>query len=305
MTLGKTITRGGVPVLQMPQACLEAMSWRQIANTQISGSPFTRSGQTNSLPGLVWAAEWSYDEFEFCDKRLGELRAFQAKLRGAGGRFFARDLTWKNCSYLGKTGSASRTVTLLACCVGDGLWPADNLWPATDVWPIDTVGANGFPEYTFAVTGGYNLDKPLIVAANASAGATTISIRPIESSYFFTVINPWDYADGVRPEYTEKLQAAKLEIYNQLGYKPEDGILKAGDWLQMDDQLRMVVEQVNEGDASITFEPPLVHPVSAGTAIDYKEPGVIMRLVDDNQVNWGATWKSHNAIGFKAIEVIR
>lgn len=310
MTLGKTITRGGLPVLQLPDACLTGLTWRQIANTQLSRSPFTRSGQTNELPGSLWAVDWAYPEYDCCDETIGEIRAFLVRLRGAAGRFFVRDPAWLHCRVLGNSNFVTKTITLPGCDAGDDyLYPALDLYPedTETLYPSATYSETGWPPYTFTLSAGFDSNQSLIVQVPANAGSTTLTIKPLQNNFVFTNSNPWDYSKGVRPDYEERLKAAIDSLTAQLGYNTDKPLLRRGDWIQIDDQLRMIVESAYTGESVIQIEPPLAYPVSAGTPIDYKTPGVIMRLIDDEQVSFGVVADSitrHSPITFKAIEAL-
>ena len=164
-----------------------------------------------------------------------------------------------------------------------------------------------WPEYTFTLTASLSANGSASASAGAPNGSTTIDISGLGGDGFALVNNnPWDFSKGVRLDYAAALSSAEAALLLELNYTPgESQMLNSGDWMQIDDQLLMIVEPVGANAASITFEPPLRHPVAAGASIDFENPGVIMRLVDDGQVNWSAQQKTvHDAIGFDAVEWI-
>ena len=305
--LGYDITRGGVTVHQMPSIPFMAISWSIVANTQTSSSPFTNAGQTNELAGSRWKASFSYNQGVGKDKDIGKIRAFLAKLRGASGRFYASDASW--CTKLGVLGddsSASVTVVIPETTVqGANLFPANDLTPSETLYPNSGGGSYTYPEYTFTLSFSYDADENIYLQSDLSSGATTCTINAIDINDTFVNSNPWDYSQGVRPEYDKYLSDGMKELYKKINSEPQLNLLKMGDYIRIDDALRMVVEDMNEGDDIITFEPPLIHPATSGTQVNVNNVGVIMRLIDDEQANFNVGGgQIHESITFSAIEAL-
>ena len=66
----------------------------------------------------------------------------------------------------------------------------------------------------------------------------------------------------------------------------QTNILRAGDYIEVNDELKMVVADVNSdgsGNATLTIEPPLRASPGENAAITVSEPKAIMRLTDDDQ----------------------
>lgn len=307
MTIGKTVTRSGIPVLQLPpDAKFITVTWGQLGNTRTATSPTTQFKQVNYMPGLRWTAKFGFRKKVGCSDLIGEIRAWMASLRGAAKPFFISDPSRCNqCRLMGKSKSVTKTVTLAACCVGDGLWAADDLWPADDLWLPGGNGPEGWPEYVFTLAVSFDAQVPLVVSGAALNGATTLGINSLDVDFSVTNDNPWDYSTGARTGYADALNETTAELIKELGYFPGDQLLKAGDWIQVEDNYVMLTQGVTASSTSISFEPPLKHPVAAGVVIDYESPGVIMSLVDDNQVNWTVSSKTiHESISFEAVEWI-
>ena len=82
-------------------------------------------------------------------------------------------------------------------------------------------------------------------------------------------------------------------------------MLAQGDYIQIDDHLAMVTKDLNSGGTVIEFEPPIVHDAENGTVVDVKSPSVIMRMIDDSQVNFAKANYSHNEpISFEAVQAL-
>ena len=307
--LGYDITRGGVTVHQMPSIPFMAISWSIVANTQTSSSPFTSAGQTNELAGSRWKASFSYNQGVGKDKDIGKIRAFLAKLRGASGRFYASDASWcSNLGSFGNDGSTSVTVVIPETTVqGGNLFPATDLTPSETLYPNSGDGEYIYSEYTFTLSYNYNIDEGIYLQNDLSSGATTCTVNEIAVDYIFENSNPWDFSQGIHPEYDNYYNQGLLLLNEKLS-KIQDSnsvLLNQGDYIRIDDSLRMIVEDFNTGDTGITFEPPLIHPATSGTQVNVNNVGVIMRLIDDEQANFNVGGgQIHDSITFSAIEAL-
>ena len=305
--IGYDITRGGITVHQLPEIPFNSVKWSLTSNTQISTSPFTNAGQTNELAGARWNATFSYNQAIGKDKTVGQIRAFLAKLRGAAGRFYAYDPSW--CNQLGDIGinkTVSVAVNLPELIVeGGNLFPALDLYPSETLYPNTGSGSLTWPAYSFTLSYTYDADTDLYLVSNLEAGANQCTVNSINDTVTFTNSNPWDYSQGVRPEYDDALAEAIATLNAKLAEITGDYLLCSGDYIRIDDALRMVVDDFDEGDTVITFEPPLIHPATSGTKVNYKNVGVIMRLIDDEQANFSVdAGQLHDKITFSAIEAL-
>lgn len=90
------------------------------------------------------------------------------------------------------------------------------------------------------------------------------------------------------------------------GWTPNTtGILKAGDYFSVNNELKMITEDINSdgsGIATLVFEPPLRNSPSDNAVITVNTPTCIMRLVDDDQVNWDVDEGGFYSLSFAAIE---
>ena len=72
----------------------------------------------------------------------------------------------------------------------------------------------------------------------------------------------------------------------------QTGIMKAGDWFTVNNELKMMTEDVNSdgsGLATLTFEPPLRASPAADAPLTIGQAPAIMRLKDDGQTRWSQT----------------
>ena len=83
------------------------------------------------------------------------------------------------------------------------------------------------------------------------------------------------------------------------------GLLLAGDYFQVGDELKMITSTVSSngaGEATLTFEPPLRSSPVDNAAIVYTNPKCIMRLVDDNQTGWDVNNLALYGLSFAGVE---
>lgn len=159
------------------------------------------------MPGMRWGAKFGFRQRVGCNNLVGDIRAWQAKLRDAAKPFFVSDQSRCNkCKLLGTTKSVSKTVTLPACCVGDG-----------------------WPEYTFTVTVSYDASVSLLVASSTLHGVTELSINSPTVEFSVTNDNPWSFNTVTRTGYSEALNNVTAELIEE----PGDWLLKAGDRVQI------------------------------------------------------------------------
>lgn len=305
--IGYDITRNGTTVHQLPDIQFNSVKWEQEPNTQTATSPFTKAGQTNELAGARWKATYTYDVAVGKDKNIGLIRAALIKLRGASGRFFGKDPTW--CNGLGskdKAETISITVNLPEIeVVGGNMYPELDRYPANTQYPNTGDGSYIYPAYSFTLTLSYDLTANYYLTSSLDSGSTSCNVNPINIESTFINSNPWDYSQGIRPEYDEALSNAEASIYSQVSEVLENDLLSVGDYIRIQDAHRMVVESVESGDTTITFEPPLIHPVNAGTKVETVNTGVIMRLIDDSQASFMVnSGQIHDKISFSAIEAL-
>ncbi len=81
-------------------------------------------------------------------------------------------------------------------------------------------------------------------------------------------------------------------------------ILKAGDYLEVNGELKIVTEDINSvaGEATVTFEPPLRAAPSDNAVVTITKAPAIMRLQDDDQAKWGTRGPSLSSFSITAIE---
>lgn len=85
----------------------------------------------------------------------------------------------------------------------------------------------------------------------------------------------------------------------------QTGILKAGDYFQVGNELKMITADVNSdgsGNATLVFEPPLRDSPADNAPITVNTPTCVMRLVDDDQCMWDTDEGGFYSISFSAIE---
>lgn len=83
------------------------------------------------------------------------------------------------------------------------------------------------------------------------------------------------------------------------------GILKAGDYFQVGNELKMLVADVNSngsGQATLTFEPPWRDSPADNAPIIVSSASCVMGLIDDDQVAWDVDEALFYGISFSAIE---
>ena len=300
MSIGYTTTRGGVPLIDMPYIneadCLpscklkvSAVSFEQVGHTQVLSTPYNNSTQTNSLPGIHWQGSMSFARHDWCDEAERELKAWQAKLRGSAGRFRVWDITSGGCcNALGQSFDVSAD-SVSAEHVGSDLVPSDDLVPADDLVP----SLGSFPQWDFTLSLAFDGESQgLNVTADTIEG-TTLPVNSINLGASIVNSNPWPVGSGFNPFYESAYTQALANLSQQMGgLDPANlgnKLITKGSYIQVEDMYLMVVEDFKQGDTEITFEPPLAHPVSAGTKIEFKRPSMVARLVDDNQVGWSAS----------------
>lgn len=99
----------------------------------------------------------------------------------------------------------------------------------------------------------------------------------------------WDFARGGRspagtPIVSQSKQMGKM--LNTRGWLPERLVLKRGDYITVNDELKKVTQDVRSdisGQAVIRFSPQLRWPPVAGAPIECRKPTGIFRLADENQ----------------------
>lgn len=85
----------------------------------------------------------------------------------------------------------------------------------------------------------------------------------------------------------------------------QTNIMKAGDWMEFNGELKMVVEDVNSdagGLAAITFEPPFRSSPADNATITVNQAPAIMRLKDDGQTRWSQRPGTLGSFTITAIE---
>jgi len=85
------------------------------------------------------------------------------------------------------------------------------------------------------------------------------------------------------------------------------GILHAGDFIQIGDELKRVVSEVNSdagGEAEISVTPPLRGSFADGTSIHVSNTGALMRLVDNKQARYESGANGTVTIRLSAVEVL-
>jgi hypothetical protein len=83
------------------------------------------------------------------------------------------------------------------------------------------------------------------------------------------------------------------------------GLLLAGDYFQIGDELKMVTSDLNSngsGQATITFEPPLRAAPADNAPIVYTNPTCVMRLANDDQTAWDIDSLNLYGLSFVGIE---
>lgn len=95
-------------------------------------------------------------------------------------------------------------------------------------------------------------------------------------------------------------------ILNTKSWNANEIVLKAGDYIQVGDELKMITSDVTSdgtGLAVINFEPSLRKSHADGTSLITSNPSCIMRLIDDNQSTWKVDVAGFYTMSLKAIEV--
>lgn len=85
------------------------------------------------------------------------------------------------------------------------------------------------------------------------------------------------------------------------------GILQAGDFIQIGDELKRVVSDVNSnasGEAEVNITPPLRGTFADGVGIQVSNTGALMRLVDNNQARYESGADGTVTIRLSAVEVL-
>ena len=83
------------------------------------------------------------------------------------------------------------------------------------------------------------------------------------------------------------------------------GILKAGDYFEVNDELKIITSDVNSdisGNADLLFEPSLRATITDNTAITTTQPKATMRLVDDRQTRQSYRQTMITTCSFNCIE---
>ena len=83
------------------------------------------------------------------------------------------------------------------------------------------------------------------------------------------------------------------------------GILKAGDYFQVGNELKQITQDINSsgaGAATLVFEPPLRNAPSNGASIITTNPTCIMMLNSDDMAAWDIDEALHYGMTFSAIE---
>lgn len=299
--IGVDITRSGLSVAALPASKFVEATWRKVTSSQTATSALSGVEQVNTLPGARWTVDAAFVQIPRQNAALGKIRSFLSNLEGPAGRFFMSDPTWcERLGVLGKAESATVSMTVPEITGNDSpLYPAEDLYPSETLYPSD----RNYDAYTFAVSFSFDAIADLVVSEDALGGVKSVSVNPISVSTTSSTSNAWDYSNGVRPNYQTYYNSAMKALSRKIELEPTV-LLYAGDYIQIEDALRMLTADFNEGDTSISFSPALIHPVDAGTVIEYETPGVIMRLVDDNQATWSAGSGLQNSIPFSAIEAI-
>ena len=84
-------------------------------------------------------------------------------------------------------------------------------------------------------------------------------------------------------------------------------ILKAGDFIQIGDELKRVVSDVasdTSGEAQINITPPLRGSYADGTSLELLDTGALMRLRDNNQARYESGANGTVQIRLSAVEVL-
>ena len=335
--VGYDVTRGGLTVLDIPDDCYASVSFSQMANTQVSTSPFSKYSQTNELPGSLWSASITFSLYSDDTPdhiTLGKIRAFLLKLRGAAGRFRVSDKTWKGIgSWAGTAQCPPSTSDTLAGATSISINAAQTLdvelvtdgsgdtltdWAARPIYGLialdagrikvthqTTAGASfwGVTPVTCEIGETYNVtmtyDKGTTVtntfgavfnSSNATIAisdiVTTTGSVALDFEFTATETTHWVGGNGYSSDVTDRYFLIDNISVKKVLSVSSTALLSAGDYIQIDDQMVMVTADLESSGTTITFEPPLVHPTTAGAIINTLNPAAVMRLVDDNQVNF-------------------
>lgn len=90
------------------------------------------------------------------------------------------------------------------------------------------------------------------------------------------------------------------------GWDASETVLKAGDYFSVNDEFKMVTDDVTSdgsGNATINFKPQLRSSPADNAAMTVSAPKCIMALVDDDQAIWDVNEASFYGIQFMAREV--
>lgn len=118
----------------------------------------------------------------------------------------------------------------------------------------------------------------------------------------------WDFARGGRspagtPIVSQSKQMGKM--LNTRGWLPNRLVLRAGDYITVNDELKKVTQEVRSdlsGQAVIRFSPQLRWPPNAGSPIECRKPTGIFRLVDEKQGDFTRTPGIFHAVTLQFVE---
>ena len=90
------------------------------------------------------------------------------------------------------------------------------------------------------------------------------------------------------------------------GWTPnQTGILKAGDYFTVNDELKMITADVNSdggGNATLVFSPSLRDSPDDNADLTVADATCVMRLIDDSQAEWSVEVDGFYSITFSGIE---
>jgi hypothetical protein len=193
-----TFTARGLPIEKWPTGLKSVdQTFHLLANTSTFSSPFTRNTQTVDLAGALFDVQASYPPID--GKKLGEFRAFVAKLRGQAGRFIFPAYC---CRYAPPDVLQPERVTILPFTVDTTKFSADTTEITADTTEIqmetvftvtsslDNVTINGFlflnsRRYPLEIGSYISWDDPtgwrhlhIVTDMTNTSGSTTLTVEP-------------------------------------------------------------------------------------------------------------------------------
>lgn len=155
-------------VLTVPSITASSAKFSLVSNTKAHVSPLSKTTQTIEYPGARWALTLVYNNLSYADTRT--MKAFLAKCRGQGGRFYYGDPAFLSN---GPAGVATGTPLVNgASQTGSTI--------DTDGWTASQTGILKAGDYFHFTNGSSGREMHMVVddANSNGAGEATLTIEP-------------------------------------------------------------------------------------------------------------------------------